>query len=225
MNLSTIVPWGRTLEEYSRFFALTPAEIAGSRFLDCGGGPASFTAEVVARGGNAIATDPIYEVSGADIRARFEEVAPTIIKQVDDDRDVWCWDFFGDPAGLLAFRRRALEGFLADFDAGRESGRYVAASLPSLPFPDDSFDVALSSHLLFLYSEHLSLDFHRAALKEMLRVAGEVRAFPLLSLHGGTSAHLQPMIDAFNAEGHTAELVPVNFEFRKGGREMLRLRR
>ena len=46
----------------------------------------------------------------------------------------------------------ALRAFLADFEAGRRSDRYVDAALPVLPFTDDAFDLALSSHFLFLYS-------------------------------------------------------------------------
>lgn len=220
MNLSTIVPWGRTLEEYSRFFAITPAEMARSRFLDCGGGPASFTAELTARGGTAIAADPIYEHPGAAIRDRFEESAQTIIQQVTDTYNDWAWGYFGNPEGLLARRRAALEGFLADLDAGREAGRYRTASLPELPFANDSFDIALSSHLLLLYAEHLSLDFHRRALQEMLRLAPEVRIFPVQDMVGSLSPHLVPLMESFNAE-----LVPVDYEFRKGFRTMLRVRR
>lgn len=45
-----------------------------------------------------------------------------------------------------------------------------------------SFDLAVCSHLLFLYSEHLSEDFHVESIKELCRVAGEARIFPLLEL-------------------------------------------
>ena len=46
------------------------------------------------------------------------------------------------------------------------------------PLADDSFDLALCSHLLFLYTDHLDAAFHIAAVQELLRVAGEVRIFP-----------------------------------------------
>ena len=56
----------------------------------------------------------------------------------------------------------------------------MEGALPDLPFDDGAFDLALSSHLLFLYSEQFDLGFHVRALEEMLRVAAEVRVFPLL---------------------------------------------
>ncbi len=76
----------------------------------------------------------------------------------------------------------AMENFLADFDTGKQEGRYIAGELPSLPFDNGQYDIALSSHFLFLYSAQLSAEFHLQALQEMLRVSREVRVFPLLTL-------------------------------------------
>ena len=50
-----------------------------------------------------------------------------------------------------------------------------------LPFNDGAFDLALCSHFPFLYSTQLGEAFHRAALREMCRVAVEVGVFPLLA--------------------------------------------
>ncbi|MCP9912927.1 methyltransferase domain-containing protein [Cyanobium sp. BA20m-14] len=50
---------------------------------------------------------------------------------------------------LDACRQEHLEA-LADRHAHRE--RYLAASLPNLPFADQSFDLVLSGHLLFSYA-------------------------------------------------------------------------
>ena len=35
----------------------------------------------------------------------------------------------------------------------------MTAALPDLPFPDDAFDLVLSSHLLFTYADRLDADF------------------------------------------------------------------
>lgn len=42
----------------------------------------------------------------------------------------------------------------------------VAARWPDLPFGDGAFDIALSSHLLFLYSAQFDLAFHIRALED-----------------------------------------------------------
>ncbi len=84
---------------------------------------------------------------------------------------------------------------------------------------------ALSSPLLFLYSEQFDLAFHIRALEEMLRVAAEVRVFPLLQIGGTPSPHVEGVVDAFGSQGADATVEPVAYEFQRGGNRMLRLRR
>ncbi len=115
--------------------------------------------------------------------------------------------------------------FLADFAQGKSEGRYMDASLPYLPFGDNAFDLALSSHFLFLYSEQLDLAFHLRALQEMLRVAPEARVFPLLQIGGAPSPHLQDVLDTFAAQDIQATIEDVPYEFQRGGSRMLRLRK
>lgn len=112
-----------------------------------------------------------------------------------------------------------------DYEEGLEEGRYIAADLPDLPFEDNSFDIALCSHLIFLYSDHLSEAFHKAAIDEMLRVANEVRIFPLLTLDNKLSPHLEPVIDHLRSNGYKAEVVPTGYEFQKGADEILQISR
>lgn len=101
----------------------------------------------------------------------------------------------------------------------------MEASLPDLPFDDGAFDLALPSHLLFLYSEQFDLAFHIRALEEMLRVAAEVRVFPLLQIGGTPSPHVEGVVDAFGSRSADATVEPVAYEFQRGGNRMLRLRR
>ena len=110
--------------------------------------------------------------------------------------------------------------FLADYEDGLREKRYINASLPMIPLPDSSFDLALCSHFLFLYSDEFDADFHVAAIGEMLRLAPEARIFPLLDMHGNRSRHLPAIMARFDA---TAERV--DYEFQRGGNEMLRLKK
>src|SRR5438093_537560 len=82
--------------------------------------------------------------------------------------------------------------FLADFDDGKDQGRYVNAELPSLSFADASFDLALCSHFLFLYSDQLDESLHRASIEELCRVARAVRIFPLVAFGGRPSPYVRP---------------------------------
>jgi hypothetical protein len=139
------------------------------------------------------------------------------------------WDHFRDPDHLGECRLGAMRRFLADFDPGREAGRYVAASLPALPFPDGRFSLALVSHLLFLYSGQLDQNFHIAAFEELLWVAGEVRVFPLLGLDNRWSPHVGPVRDHLTRASYGVEVTAVEYEFQKAedhaGNRMMRVRR
>ena len=116
----------------------------------------------------------------------------------------------------------AMTIFLNDYEEGRKSGRYIAASLPRLPFEDNAFDLALCSHYLFLYSEHVSQEQHLLSMKELCRVASEVRVYPLLSMGNNIkSSHLEPVISALKDIGISISFVPVDYEFQKGATEML----
>jgi hypothetical protein len=58
---------------------------------------------------------------------------------------------------------------------------------------------------------------------EILRVAREVRVFPLLDLDLQRSAHLDPVIAELRSADFHAEIVNVPYEFQKGGGRMLRV--
>jgi hypothetical protein len=203
-------------------FALREADFAG-RILGCGDGPASFNAEATLNGHDVISCDPIYAFSTTQIEQRINDCYDELIAQVRRCPDRFLWDEFHDPDHLGQCRLAAMRRFLADFEMGKAAGRYIAASLPSLPFADAEFDLALVSHLLFLYSEQLNFDFHLAAVEELLRVAKEVRIFPLLALDHNPSPHVEPICAHLGAQRFIAEICAVPYEFQRGGKEMLRI--
>jgi hypothetical protein len=223
-TLSEVVPWGRTFDEYRAMFALCDEDLA-TRILGCGDGPASFNA--VARGKNCsvVSVDPLYQFSGDEIHARIEQSAVTVAEQTRRNADEFIWSQFRSVDDLVTARMKAMATFLADYPKGRIDGRYVAASLPKLPFSDRAFDLALCSHFLFLYSEQSSVTFHIESILELSRIAPEVRIFPLLELGGRPSRHIGAVIDSLRAEGLAVTRVSVAYEFQKGGNEMLRIRR
>jgi hypothetical protein len=224
-TLDQVVPWGRSFVEYQQLFALTPADLE-RRILGCGDGPAAFNAEATRRGSRVVSCDPLYAFSRTDIESRIAATCDTVLEQTRRHADQFVWGHgIASIDELGEVRMRAMRTFLADYDAGKEAGRYVDASLPSLPFADGAFDLALCSHLLFLYSKQFDETFHRASVRELCRVAPDVRIFPLLTLDGSRS----PFVDACLAEARSAGLdatiEPVEYEFQRGGNEMLRLRR
>jgi hypothetical protein len=207
-------------------FALSTDDLSGGT-LGCGDGPASFNAEAMAAGHAVVSCDPIYALAAGDIRRRVEETYETILSQVRLHPEQFVWDFFCDADDLGRHRLATMHRFLGDFDRGKQEGRYLAASLPSLPFADGEFHLAVVSHLLFLYSEHLDAAFHVESAFELLRVAGEVRIFPLLTLDRRWSPHVEPVRSALVAAGYTVEVIAVPYEFQRAedhaGSRMMRV--
>jgi len=219
-TLEKVVPWGRSYNEYVNMFTLTENNLT-QRILGCGDGPAAFNSEMAQRGGKVISVDPIYVFETAQIRERIADTFDTVMAQMSKSQNDYIWDAIRSVEDLGTVRMSAMEEFLADYDTGKQEGRYVAGELPTLQFDDGQFDIALSSHFLFLYSPHLPTDFHVQALTEMLRVSREARVFPLLSLDGTVSSHLPMVTKHFERNGFDIEIRRVSYEFQRGGNEML----
>lgn len=219
-TLEKVVPWGRSYDEYVSMFDLSGEDLS-LRILGCGDGPASFNSTLTQRGGHIVSVDPVYVFDAAQIRGRIAETYETVMEQMQKNQDDYVWTDIPSVERLGGMRMSAMEDFLADFEAGKQDGRYVTGELPALPFESGRFDLALSSHFLFLYSAHLSTKFHLHALQEMLRVAHEVRVFPLLALDGATSPHLRAVNEFFAGRGSRVEVRRVPYEFQRGGNKML----
>jgi hypothetical protein len=151
------------------------------------------------------------------IRKRIDETCIEVLEQNRANQDKFIWKNISSVEELGKIRMNSMEMFLNDFEEGKKQGRYIAGALPELPFEDNSFDLALVSHLLFLYSEQLSFEFHVQAIDELLRVAVEVRIFPLVDLNSRKSMHLDELIGDLLSRGFTVTEEKVNYEFQKGG--------
>lgn len=222
-TLSSVVPWGRSFDEYRRMFALTEADLA-SRILGCGDGPAGFNAEATRRGGRVVSADPLYQFDAAQIRQRIDETSAEVLGQARQNAHEFVWDAaIPDVDALKRVRMSAMATFLDDYAQGGRDGRYVVAGLPVLPFADGAFDLALCSHFLFLYSRQHDTQFHIQSIRELCRVAREVRVFPLLTLGGEPSPHVAAVTAALEDVGVTMTIERVPYEFQRGGNQMLRV--
>ncbi len=223
-TLQEVVPWGRSFDEYRRMFALTEADLRLG-ILGCGDGPASFNAEATRRGARVVSCDPIYRWSAADIQGRIDATSGEVLEQTRKNLDEFVWTSIRSVEELSRIRAAAMRDFVADFESGRSAGRYIAAQLPDLPFADGAFDLALCSHFLFLYTTQLGEGFHRSAVREMCRVAREVRIFPLLELGARPSPLVEKIAAELDAAAFRVSLERVPYEFQRGGDRMMRIRR
>ena len=214
-TIDKVVPWGRSYIEYTSMFALSERGLK-RRILDCGGGPSSFNSLLTEQGGQVITCDPIYGSNSGEIERWIEETYDQVVAETKRNRHEFVWNSITSVKELGRIRRSAMKDFLADYVEGKEQGRYVEASLPELPFKDHEFDLALCSHLLFLYSEQLSYEFHLRSIKELCRVSAEVRIFPLQELGAVKSRYLDRIVRDLVDDGYEPVIVGVPYEFQKG---------
>ncbi len=191
--------------------------------LGCGDGPASFNVEWSQRGGHVTSVDPLYYFDHETIEKRIAETYEDVLTQTRAHQENFVWDSISSPDELGRIRMEAMRCFLDSYEAGKVDGKYIPGELPVLQFADQSFDVALSSHFLFLYTDNLTFEFHVAAIREMLRVAKEVRIFPLLDVNAQESRYLTGVLETF--QEYQPEIRNVNYEFQRGGNKMLMLSR
>ncbi|MEU4606546.1 class I SAM-dependent methyltransferase [Kribbella sp. NPDC023972] len=210
----------RSYAEYAAMFDLT--ELPDS-ILDCCAGGASFTAEAAARGVDAIAVDPVYELAPAELIDTVRRSLPAGTGIVDEHAGSFVWHWYGSPERRDELRIEAADRFLQDVATAPE--RYIAAGLPELPFGDRRFELVLCSHLLFTWADKFDRDWHLAALKELIRVSNsEVRIFPLVLQGTGDPVPFLPeLLDAL--DGVTWDIRKVPYEFQSSANEMLVLTR
>ncbi|MDP1703488.1 MAG: hypothetical protein Q8L42_02140 [Sulfurimicrobium sp.] len=132
-TLDKVVPWGRSYDEYVSMFGLTESDLE-LRVLGCGDGPAAFNSALSKRGGNVVSVDPIYVFDATQIKARVSDTYETVMTQLRKNKSDYVWGVIPSVEQLGSVRMSAIETFLADFEMGKQEGRYIAGELPSLPF-------------------------------------------------------------------------------------------
>jgi hypothetical protein len=222
--LDDIIPLGRSGQEYLQMFNLYNIHENRS-FIDCGSGPSSFNAFMTQEGKRVVSVDPLYHSDAASIAERVKSSFDKVVEGIRQNKEFYLWERYKTIEELTDARLGAMQCFLDDYTKGREEGRYVASSLPAMPFEQNSFDLALCSHLLFLYSKHLTLQFHVDAIVEMIRVAKEARIFPIVDLEGNVSVHLKDVIKQLKKMDLHTQIISVPYEFQRGANQCLIVRK
>jgi len=126
---------------------------------------------------------------------------------------------------LKGYRKSVLEAFESDYPLGLAESRYVNTKLPSLPFGDNSFDLALSGNLLFYYSDKFDYSFHLDSVLALCRMALEVRIYPIQGSYSHSYRHYDDLLQELEKKGITAKTVSVPHHFQLGVDKMLLLAR
>ena len=223
LQLDRVVLLGRTLEEYCHYFALKSQALQEMKILDLASGVSSFTAEAAALGCSVTAADPIYAFSPEEIGARCGPDLDFVYDAIQH-LSVYRWNWYESPQRMRMLRERACTTFLEDFRK-RNHSRYVAASLPSLPFRDAQFDLCLVSYFLFAYQDQLTYEFHRDSIREVMRVTrGEARIYPLVTFEARRSEYLDRLLADHDLRDLKFAEISTEFEFLAGSNSYLSVR-
>lgn len=218
----------RGFDEYIRMFDLQISDLEGGEIADIAAGGSSFTADALDKGYSATAFDPRY---GQPAEAWVNEAASEIetsTAKLAAIADIYDWSYYGSIERHRERRAASLAKFAADVAREDRKGRYVAGALPSLPAEDGRFGLVLCSHFLFLYARQFGYEFHRDALLELLRICrpgGQIRIYPLRSLHWEPYDRMDDLLAELEAAGAGTAFFRSRLPFIPGSTEGLLITR
>lgn len=212
--------WGHSLEEYRRMFDLTDQDL-DKRILDCASGYATFNAQMHQKGKKVISLDKAYDLPLKALEKHMNLGLQNMLQLVEKNKNQFIWKKNQSISDLENENKTMIENFLKDFTHAKSTGRYVAGVLPELSFKDNQFNLTLCAYFLFM-TPH-SLQFHINAIKEMCRVGGECRIYPLMNDKGEPSELLAPIVLILQQNNFGIEIKQISYEFQKGANAMLRV--
>lgn len=221
MKEKKFVLWGHGLKEYQEMFNLKAEDLNG-RILEFGAGATSFNAELSELGKSVISIDQAYALSLDQLKTYVNETFKDTLTAIEKNKEHYNLKPYGDVESLVNKRKQGLARFFSDYDKGLAEGRYLPYQGLPLPFEDYSFNLAIVSHHLFVNYEGQTVAEHLDTIIELLRVAGEVRIFPLIDRFGQNSNLLGPVLLALQERDISVEVKEVSSQLQPTGNAMLR---
>lgn len=217
--MEDIMLFAPALENYQAIFALSAADLS-KKIVDCAAGFAAFNAEMHDLKHKVVSVDKIYNLNPADMQACLKIKMAAMLESTHH-RQHFNWHGIVTPEDFMQQTEKNAQRFLDDYSLAFENeNRYVAGDVIQLDFENNQFDLALCSHLLFADSR-LDQQSHLQAIREMARVAAELRVFPLLNAKGQASHMLGPIMLALQQENYGVAVHDVSDELQKSGHAML----
>lgn len=216
-----LVLWGHHLDEYKEMFALSDAELNG-KLLEYSCGASAVNAGFCDKT-RMISCDPLFTLDKGTLSTKVSLIFEEMVNQVEKHQDKFDFSRYGGLGALVAQRRQGMAEFFADYDKGIAEKRYIPVTDYTLPFTHFEFDFALSSHYLFADLDDQDVEFHLKVIRELARVAKEVRIFPLIDRHGQLSPFLGPVLLGLQQDGYGVEVREVSYHLQAKGNAMLRV--
>ncbi|KTD51232.1 hypothetical protein [Legionella quateirensis] len=217
-----LVLWGHGVDEYREMFDLSDNEI-NSKILEYGCGPSAVNSQITQMNNQVVSCDPLFVLDKDTLYSKSVMIFSQMAEEIKSEQEHFDFSRSGSFDKLLAERKVGFEQFFADYIKGKTEGRYLGVTDYHLPFADFTFDFALCSHYLFADLDDQTVDFHLNVIRELARVAKEVRIFPLIDNDGQTSSFLGPVLLGLQQDNYGIEVREVAFHLQKSGNAMLRV--
>lgn len=217
-----LVLWGHHVDEYREMFDLSEPEIH-TRLLEYGCGPSAVNAELSRNTANVVSCDPLFALDQSTLSTKVSLIFDEMAADAAEHRHEFDLTRYGDLKSLIAKRKRGIDTFFSDYKQGLIEKRYLSVQDYHLPFTDFSFDFALSAHYFFSDLDGQDVAFHVQMIRELARVAKEVRIFPLIDRQGQPSPMLGPVLLALQQDNFGTEVREVPCQWQRKGNVMLRV--
>ncbi|MDI9819386.1 MULTISPECIES: hypothetical protein [unclassified Legionella] len=217
-----LVLWGHHMDEYQEMFDLAGIGKTAS-ILEYGCGPSAVNVELTGQSRRIVSCDPLFNLDKATLYSKVELVFADMVNKITRDQEKFDFSLYGSLDTLISKRRDGMEQFFKDYIEGKKEKRYCGINSYVLPFSDFSFDYALSSHYLFADLDDQDVEFHLEVIRELARVAKEVRIFPLIDRHEKPSPFLGPVLLGLQEENFGIEVKEVAYHLQPSGNAMLRV--
>lgn len=202
-----------SLEDIQAIFDLSEQDLT-KKILVYGAG-ASYLAHP-----NITLVDPLYQHDLSEIKqltaAKYQELEKTF-KQ----NPAYVWEYYSSPTAALEAYQKNSGAFLEHYSQEKKAQRYISGNLENLPFPDNAFDLLLCLDSFFATSQHL--ESHLDMVKELQRIASDIRVFPLLDKSGQLFTNIGQFIFDLQQQGFGIELKHSDFVLQDQGDAVLKI--
>ncbi len=220
--LNNMFYWGLSYQNIVDMFALDAHDLQKT-ILDCMGAPSSFNPIAHEKGQQVVSCSDIYGCNKEELQIKMQAALRQTMTIIEENPNRFVNTAIGLPNKYEASLKENLKIFFDDYPNAIEQHRYSSEALPTLGFKNCEFGLVICRHFLFVRNENFSVEFHIKSIKEMCRVAGEARIFPLLNADGSVSEKLPLVMQTLQQDGYDVEVRKVNYELQKGANAMLRV--
>src|SRR3989338_6988132 len=167
-----IATWIYDFNDYRQMYDLTEQDLQKS-IVDFAQGVGCFNAQATKRGVRVTSVDQTYGMSEKEMRVHAQTYLQKVIAELRRMPER-VKDTSGEKLQAIAnCWRNTEEIFLKDYAIGKKQNRYQSVQSLPLPYQAHQFDLALCTD--FIFHHLLESEAIYVIIKELSRVAGEVR--------------------------------------------------